>query len=322
MSSARGAKPTIAVVFNPTSVSKPTLSKAVSEVAKTHGYGAIRWLPTSNKPDGTREAARRAVEIHPSLIVVAGGDGTLREVVAKVHVHDIPLGLIPTGSGNLFARNLQLPLTSLKKAVKKALTGTLRKVDLAQATFDKDGQSQSHVFLVMAGFGLDAEMATETDPTLKKRAGWLAYVAPIVRSVSRNVQHEMDITLDDGKHLTTSAHTAIVGNCGTLTANLLLLPDARIDDGLLDVVVLRPKNIGGWTQIWSRLAIGGALNKTETGKAILKAAPVMKTLVYRQTRHLDVRFHQSQVIQLDGDSFGEVTRVRVDVLPGALTVRC
>lgn len=315
------SRPRIAVVFNPMSVSKSALSKAFSEHAEPLGYGAITWCPTTAAQDGTVVAAHRALASNPSLIVVAGGDGTLRTVVAEVHSTGIPIGIIPTGSGNLFARNLQLPVNSIKKAVKKALAGNLHKVDLAQAAFTADGHEQKHIFLVMAGFGLDAEMATETNPQLKKRAGWLAYVAPIVRSVSRNVQHEMDIRLDDGKHVTTAAHTAIVGNCGTLTANLLLLPEARVDDGLLDVVVFKPKNFGGWTQIWSRLAIGGALNKTETGKAILKAAPIMKALVYRQTTELEVDFHEPQVIQLDGDSFGEVQHVQVRVLPHALTVR-
>lgn len=314
-------RPRVAVVFNPASVSKTALAKAFAEYSPQLGYGSVSWFPTTNAPDGTHLAALKALESRPSLIVVAGGDGTLRQVVAECHVSGIPIGIIPTGSGNLFARNLQLPVNSVKKAVKKALAGSLRQVDLAVAKFTVDGISQEHIFLVMAGFGLDAEMATETNPKLKKRAGWLAYVAPIVRSVSRNIQHEMDIRLDDGKHVTTAAHTAIVGNCGTLTANLLLLPDAHVDDGLLDVVVFKPKNFGGWTQIWSRLAIGGALNKTETGKAILKAAPVMKALVYRQTTELEVDFHEPQVIQLDGDSFGEVQHVQVSVLPHALTVR-
>ena len=173
----------------------------------------------------------------------------------------------------------------------------------------------------MAGIGLDADMAAETDGRLKKRIGWLAYVGPIAQSVGRNHQHEAVVVIDGDKTHSLRAHTMIVGNCGILPGNLLLLPEAVIDDGFLDAVVLRPKGPGGWARIWSRLAVGGVLHRVKGGPEILRAAPQFRALRYTQARTLELRLSTPQRIELDGDSFGEVSRLKVSVVPHGLTVR-
>jgi len=102
-------------------------------------------------------------------------------------------------------------------------------------------------FLVMAGIGLDAQMAAKTNQELKKRIGWLAYSDPIARSILGNRQFDLTFRLDDEPEVSTRAHTVIVGNSGSLTAGLLLIPAATIDDGMLDAVILRPGRGAGWT---------------------------------------------------------------------------
>jgi diacylglycerol kinase family enzyme len=89
----------------------------------------------------------------------------------------------------------------------------------------------------------------------------------------------------------------------------------------LNIVVLNPKYLSGWTHIWSRLAIGGALNQTKAGRRILDLAPEIKTLRYDQLRSVTITLKEPQAVQLDGDSYGEIHRLTVNVLPGVLTVR-
>jgi diacylglycerol kinase family enzyme len=173
----------------------------------------------------------------------------------------------------------------------------------------------------MAGIGLDASMAADTNSKLKKRLGWLAYTDPITRSVIGNKQFSLHYRLDSARARSLRAHTVIVGNCGTLTANILLLPDAVVDDGLLDIVLLRPKSLGGWARVGSRLALGGLLHRSKAGRLVLQGTPQLRALQYAQSRLIEVRFNRPENVELDGDAFGPISAARIAVVPAALSVR-
>jgi diacylglycerol kinase family enzyme len=259
---------------------------------------------------------------NPDLVIVAGGDGTVRAVADVVHASDVPLAVIPTGTGNLLARNLGLPLGNAKQSIRTAFSGSDTPIDIAFIELEReDGARQRQAFLVMAGIGLDAQMAANTNPRLKKRIGWLAYTDPIARSVVGNKQFSMHYRLDGSRSRPLRAHTVIVGNCGTLTANILLLPDAVIDDGLLDVIVLRPRGGFGWALIASRLMLNRFTHRTKPGKLALRAAPEIGALQYVQGRTIVVRFSEPQQIQLDGDDFGVVAAVKISVRHQGLVLR-
>ena len=307
------------VVFNPALPVLNALKKTVATAQKRAGLPETLWIAASYDNGGLAKSVGKILP-KVSVILVAGGDGLVRSVAEIIQGSEIPLGIIPMGTGNLLARNLGLPVLDRTKCVAIAFGQHFRRIDLAQAELVGE-KTTSHVFSVMAGIGLDADMAAGASVSRKKRFGWLAYVRPIVQSVSRNRQQEMAFILDGQAPVVFKAHTAIVGNCGTLTANLLLMPDAVVDDGLLNIVVLNPKYLSGWTHIWSRLAIGGALNQTKAGRRILDLAPEIKTLRYDQLRSVTITLREPQAVQLDGDSFGEIHRLTVNVLPGVLTVR-
>ena len=316
-----------AVVYNPVNISLVTLRQPFAREEKIAGLAPTVFIPTTAEDDGAIIATREALAGNPCVIVAVGGDGTIRAVAETMEAHrtadgrDVPLGLIPTGTGNLLARTLHVPLVDTKRAVHVALNGVDRQIDTVVADLELDGHTRRHLFLVMAGIGLDADMAAETDDRLKKRIGWLAYVAPIAQSVGRNRHHEAVVVIDGNETHSISAHTMIVGNCGSLPGNLLLLPEALIDDGLLDAVVLRPKGPGGWARIWSRLAVGGLLHRMKGGPQILRAAPSIHALRYTQAKTLELRLRSPQRIELDGDSFGKVSSLRVTVMHHGLTVR-
>jgi len=317
----RGPIERIVVVYNPQLRTLPTLKKNLQAEADKVAHRELVWLPAES---GLDAALARAVP-KAAAVVVLGGDGLVRAAAKHVIGTQIPLGIVPSGTGNLLARNLHLPISDSRKAIRIALGEGTDVIDAARATLrgaDTGADADAaHIFTVMAGVGLDAAMAGGVTRIQKKRFGWLAYVAPIVRSIVRNRQHQMVLKLDDRRSVSLTAHTAIVGNCGTLTANLLLLPEAQLSDGQLDVVVLNPKAITGWTRIWSRVAVSGALVRSRPGRVMLKAAPPIHALQYGQFQRLELTLTHPQPVQLDGDVIGEASSVAVEVLPAALVMR-
>ena len=309
-----------AVVYNPVKIPLDRLRRAVAEQEQLHDWGPSRWYETS-ADDAGRGAAQEALRHGPAVVVVAGGDGTVRVVAEVVGDGGTPIALLPTGTGNLLARNLGLPLNDVDRCLRIAFEGTTRLVDVARAELEDDsGRRSRQVFLVMAGIGLDAEMAEHASAQAKRRLGWFAYVSPIARSIVANRLFHLDYRIDDGHTRTVRAHTVIVGNCGTLTGNMLLIPSAVVDDGLLDVVMLRPKGRFDWARIGTRLTLQGIAHRSRLGRSMVRLTPDQRTLAYAQGRQFEVRFGTAHGIELDGDSFGLVVRARISVQPGALHV--
>ncbi|MFB7252171.1 diacylglycerol/lipid kinase family protein [Microbacterium sp. NPDC056234] len=307
-----------AVVYNPLKTPLDRVRRAVEAQERAHGWAPSRWYETGSEDFGA-DAAEQALADGPAVVIVSGGDGTVRAVAEAVSGRGTPLALLPAGTGNLLARNLEMPLNDIDRAVAAAFTGTTRAIDVAVAELEDDEKRRrSHVFVVMAGIGLDAEMAENTSSVAKKHLGWLAYVTPIARSVIANRLFHLDYRVDGGHTRSARAHTVIVGNCGTLTGNMLLIPAAKVDDGLLDVVMLRPKGRFGWARIGTRLTLQGMARRSRFSRKMLRLAPDLQALGYAQGRRFDARFETPHTIELDGDGFGLVTRARITVRPGAL----
>ena len=313
--------PRAAIVFNPVKVDEARLRRVVAAEEKRTTWAPSLWLSTQKDEPG-QLAARRARDEGVSVVIAAGGDGTVRAVAEELRGGDIPLALAPAGTGNLLARNLRLTLNDLDHSIRVAFAGSDRRIDIATSLLRReDGSTASHAFLVMAGIGLDAQMATGTNEDLKGRIGWLAYADPIARSVLSNQQFGMRYRLDEHRQRSMRAHTVIVGNCGTLTANILLLPEAVVDDGLLDVVVMRPPKPSGWARIGSRLALNRFLHRTRGGRWILKTTPELDSLQYAQATSMEAWFEAPQDVELDGDSFGAAIGVTLRVEADGLLIR-
>lgn len=310
-----------ALVYNPAKLSRERILRALAEQERRNEWGRTRWYETRSEDSG-REAAQRALDDDPGVVIVAGGDGTIRVVAEVVHGTGIPIAVLPTGTGNLLARDLGTPLNDPEACIAAAFSGETRAVDVGVAELeDEEGARHTHVFVVMAGIGLDAEMAEHTSALAKKRLGWFAYVTPIARSIIANRLFHLDYRVDGGRIRSTRAHTVIVGNCGTLTGKMLLIPTAVIDDGLLDVVIMRPKGRFGWAQIGTRLTLQGIARRSRFSRRLLRQAPELHALAYVQGRRFEARFDTPHAIELDGDSFGHVVRVRISVREGAIRIR-
>jgi hypothetical protein len=141
----------------------------------------------------------------------------------------IPMGIVPEGTANLLSRNLGIPQNELE-AITVALSGRTRAIDLVKLSVD--GKEGEH-FAVMAGMGIDAMIMDETNPELKAKIGSGAYFVAAAKALGR-LPVPMRIRVDNHRVHRRRAMICVVGNVSTLAGNLVLIPGAKPDDGMLD----------------------------------------------------------------------------------------
>lgn len=322
MASPAPRKKRAAVVYNPTKVDIAELRAAVALAESESGWAKSLWLQTTEADPGVgqaREAAAQRVDV----VIAAGGDGTVRAAAEGLHESGTPLALLPAGTGNLLARNMDLTLSDVADSVRTAFTGKDRLIDIGLIDIERaDGTRETKAFVVMAGIGLDAKMAANTNPELKKRVGWLAYVQPIVDAMRDRERVRVRYRIDGGAERSMNVHTVMVGNCGTLPGNVLLLPDAAIDDGVFDIVALRPKGFFGWAQVWTKIFWeNGVLRRSSVGRKLVGMTREVRTLRYIKASSIAARLDRPEDFELDGDDYGEAIAFRARIDPLALLVR-
>lgn len=291
-----------AVIYNPAKVTDwVTFRRHVEWELNARGWERALFLETSPDDPGvamTEQAVRERVD----LVLGAGGDGTIRVICAGLAGTGIPFGLIPAGTGNLLARNVGIPLDE-SAALDVAFDGEDKPIDLVALTVD---QGTTHHFAVMAGLGIDAAIMDGTNADLKKAVGSAAYFV----SAAQNAKHpalQATIQVDDDEPLVRRAHVIVVGNVGFLQANIPLIPDAKPDDGLLDVMVASPRSVRDWVRVTTRV-----LTRHRRGDDQLD----------RLTgRKVTITVDHKDAYQMDGDTAGECSMMVAEVQPGALVLR-
>ncbi len=293
----------LACILNPIKVEDVGAFKLlVEEMAASRGYSKPDWYLTTVEDPG-RSMAEQAAITGASLVIVCGGDGTVRTVCGELAGTGIPVGVVPAGTGNLLARNLDLPLY-IRSAVDVGLNGQDRAIDLVRIS--GDGIAEQEHFLVMAGMGFDAAIMEGANEQLKARVGWAAYVVSGLRNLMYPVVR-VEISVDDGPWTKHRARTIVVGNVGNLQGGLPLLPDATIDDGTIDLVLLYPRRFLSWLRVVVR---------------VLSRSPLSDETVTRMSgRTISVRASGDTPRQIDGDSIGAGHEIHCECLPGKLLVR-
>jgi diacylglycerol kinase (ATP) len=305
---------TAAIVYNPIKVNLKHLKASVKLAESTGGWNKSIWYETSVLDPGG-DVTRQALAKGADVVLAAGGDGTIRAVAESLRGTDIPLGLLPSGTGNLLARNMSMVLDDLGQSVMTAFTGTAKPIDVGVVEAERaDGSRSSHVFLVMAGLGLDAQMAANTNATLKARVGWIAYIDAIARAVRDNNSVKVRYSVDGGAHGSATVNTVIVGNCGLLPGGIQLLPEAVIDDGVFDIVAFRPGGFIGWVQIYVKLVWeNGVLRRSTVGRRIISMSREVRALRYLRGSQFTLRLERPEEFELDGDPFGEAIALKAHV---------
>lgn len=249
-----------------------------------------------------RRGTARAVKAGVDVVVAVGGDGAVLQVVRALAGTHVALGIVPMGTGNLLAGNLEIP-EERDKAVEVIVGGGRRRIDLGRLTVD----GKRTLFAVACGVGFDAEVMGSTGRSQKLRLGKLAYVASAIKRqrAVRDVTHEITI---DGKRESMEATQVLVANFGrmgpALKARLEVLPD----DGLLDVIVIRASGpLGGLLAGWE------ALRQDEPGES-------PEGHVFRaRARKVRIATASDRLVEIDGSVVG-TTPAKITVRPAALTV--
>lgn len=300
--------PWCAVIVNPAKAGDglPDVERLIAAETEQVGWAPPKLWETTPEDPGVGQA-REAVESRPALVVAAGGDGTTRAVAGVLAGTGIPLGLLPMGTGNLLARNLEIPLNDGAAAVDIVVNGGTRPVDVCRLEVRRaDGTRSSEASVVMLGMGFDAEVVGDAPDELKRRLGWGAYVATGLRKLWGR-SHPVRIWVDDRPPAVRNVRSVLVATAGTLTGGVTLLPQARLDDGVCDVVTFAPRGIIGWPSI-----ILWAVTGARGGHAMVRHAQA-------RTVRIDTRWPLPA--QVDGDAIGDAIRFDVTVEQGALLVR-
>jgi YegS/Rv2252/BmrU family lipid kinase len=260
-----------------------------------HQAGAepVRWyeVDKSRKAPPFLHKARKKAD----LVFVWGGDGMVQRAVHELAGHDVAMAVLPAGTANLFATNLQIP-TDLEQAVAVGLRGARRTIDI--------GRLNEEAFAVMAGIGFDASMIRDAGG-LKDRLGRAAYVWSGSKHLGAKpfqVQVETDgFTWYDGP-----ASCILLGNLSSLFGGLEVFPDALLDDGRLDVGVVTADGFVDWMRVLTRAVAGSA-----------PASPLAKTT---QARKLKVKVDRKVRYELDGGERGKLRKLKAKAEPQALQV--
>ena len=294
-----GQSPRCAVIYNPTKVSDK-FHALVEDSLQRNGWSNTLWLETSVQDPG-RAMTRQAVTEQVDLVIGAGGDGTIRYVADGLAHSGIPMGLVPAGTGNLLARNLDLPLEEVE-AIEVALGGQVRLMDLVRITVDD--RPPEH-FAVMAGIGIDAMMMDETNEDLKDKVGSAAYFVAAGKALGR-LPVRMTVQLDNNRPVRRHAMLCVIGNVGTLRGNLTLIPGASPDDGLLDLYIASPRRFRHWAKVALRL--------------ITRRPKKDDQVDQHMGKRVRIKIHGKDNYQLDGDVVGESTTLDAEIQPGALAI--
>lgn len=285
-----------AIIVNPATTDLPALREQVDKILTAAGWSTTLWLETTPNDPGPG-MAEAAVAAGVQLVIICGGDGTVMACLDALAGTDLPVALLPLGTGNLLARNLGVPI-QLEDALAVAVDGVDRHIDL--------GRIADQPFAVMAGIGLDAAMMADTSENLKGIIGWPAYVAGGLRHL-RDPVMRVQLSIDGGPPLRRSARTVLIGNVGQLQGGLKLLPDAAPDDGLLDVAIVAPRTARDWIRLaW---------------KVIRVRRTPHRHLERFRGRSLLVEVDRVMPRQMDGEVIDDGRSLDARIDPGALVVR-
>lgn len=310
-----------ALVYNPIKVDAPTLRATVEMLSTDAGWAPPVFYETTIEDLGD-DVTRQALAADVDAVLVAGGDGTVRAVAEAMSGSGVPLSIVPSGTGNLLARNLFLPIGDPTAMVRATFHGDTHPIDVGWAELHRpDGTREERAFVVMGGMGVDAAMIANTSGDLKKRVGWIAYIDGAARSLPSARAFRVMYQIGDHRLHSAKVQSVLFANCGSLPAGLELIPEASVSDGELDIVIFQPKGPFGWLLVWRRVAWDNSvLRRFRAGRQVLALRTKDNSVRYSRGPGVEVATSPAQPVQLDGDEFGVAVQVTTRVAAGGLIV--
>ncbi|MEP1124029.1 MAG: diacylglycerol kinase family protein [Ilumatobacter sp.] len=279
----------VVAIWNPASGSASDESKLREALG-----GDVELVETTADDPGTGQA-ERAVADGAAIVVACGGDGTVRACLDPLAGSDTALAIVPLGTGNLLASNLGIP--SGLAAGAGVGRDSARTIDL--------GRVNGEAFAVMAGSGFDALMIRDANTSIKSRLGTVAYVFSGLKNLRRDAIGTT-VTVDGEMWFDGTTTMVLVGNFGEISGGIVVFPDARPDDGILDIAVMSASTMRQWATVaWKLIRKRphhGELARLTTGS------------------HVVVELDQPRAYELDGEDREPATRLEFGIEPGAITI--
>lgn len=284
------------LIINPNSqrLKVSLLQSSIINKFESGGYelDVYRTIGGGDAIEVAREAARSN---NYDIVVAGGGDGTVNEVINGLMPNPIQMGILPLGTSNGLARELNIPLNPLKSA-EAIIEGTSVKVDV--------GVANGRYFGIMLGCGFDALAVEETNLKLKKFAGKYAYVIAAIKNLYKYKSHRINLIVD-GERLDDDATFVVVSNTRRYAGKYSLTPKALYDDGIFDIFMYTKDSLFSFIIFAFKVVL---FKEFETPDAKLFRAKNL--LIFSSDR---VPYH------VDGDPFGELP-VQVQIFPSALEI--
>ena len=288
------------VIVNPKSGSVRNLSETLSRIRRHPALGDPDIRLTDGRAAGTA-VARDAVAEGFTRILAVGGDGTLNEVVNGVgpHREGVSVGILPTGTGNDFARSIGFPL-DVEEALEAMVGAVERATDLVRV-----GGGVDRLYVNCAAGGFSGQVDEELTPEMKASWGPLAYLRSALEVLPDLTDYHTELSLDGSEPVPLDCVNIVVANGRTAAGGIPVAPVARLDDGLVDLVVVKRAPLKDLARVASRIAGGRHLDH--------------ELVRFRQVRSLSIRSRPGMWFNLDGEL---LTRepLTFEVLPGALTM--
>ena len=267
--------PKILVILNP--AARGERAKTLRDkIASLSRHVIVR---STGSPGDAGALATRAVAQGYDTIVAAGGDGTINEVVNGIAGTQTKFGILPVGTMNVYATELGIPQNNLAKAWQVIEDGFIRKVDLPRAN--------QEYFVQLAGVGLDAEVVRHTTPDSKKALGPMSYLLTLAQVAARQPPK---IRIEPVDGAPREGSFVLVGNGRLYGGPFVFFKNARLDDGLLDVIVFQNQSHWDLIRYFQAIAFGNH--------------PTLPDVDYFQSRGLRLTSREQVPVEIDGELTG------------------
>src|SRR5947199_3409965 len=273
--------------------------KNLSSVQECFGMLKAERFHITSKPGDAEEFARAAWDF--DLIISAGGDGTLNEVVNGIAQGgcNAALAVFPLGTGNDFARTLGVP-TALDAAIEQIIAGRSRAIDLVRVTSDS-----VRYFVNVSSGGFSGVVDEKLTPEMKRTWGPLAYLRSAAAAFSELRGYATQVTLDDAEALELDLYNVVVANGRYVAGGIPIAPEADLTDGLLDIVLIAERGPAELAILAAQILVGKHLSSDG--------------IIFRRAKKIAISSRPGMWFNVDGELIGNEPAT-FELLPGAL--RC
>lgn len=254
----------------------------------------IETVVTQNATNAYK-IAQQCAENKYDLVIAAGGDGTINAVINGIACSDTALGIIPLGTVNVLALLMNIP-SELRSACQLIGRGKIRTVDL--------GKANGRFFSSLLGVGFDAYTIHMVNSKLRRIIGGAAYIITGIFNLIRYQFKTIRLTIDN-QQIKRSGYLVVVGNGKYYSASMVISPQAKMDDGFLDVVIFKSHNFFRLITYFWKLRTG---NLTD-----------LPDVEYHQGKHISIAREGNHFIHVDGEVFGH-TPVDITICTSALKI--